>query len=380
MKEGLGKKYRCRRHGVLRQANKLYKLDVVFISDRTDIRYLTGCTEGGSGLLLGPGVEILYVGKMFEDVIPKEAPGIEVIVPQKAVYTEASTVLNSHRNRRALGFQGNTLTWAQYQSLENQMKRRKLVNIGGLVVDYRAVKDDDEIKLIRKCVRIAERALTELVNGGLGYFIGKTEKQVAADLEYAMCRFGADRQGFELNGIIVASGPNSASCHHLPTSRKIKRREPLLIDWGAELDGYRSDITRTLFMSSVSKKFVDIYETVLAAHNAGVAAMKAGVHCQTVAKVAWDVVKEAGYGETIRHGLGHGLGMNVHERPGFGNGTKPRNGKDVILRKNMVLTIEPGIYFDGLGGVRIEDDIVVTAKGRERLNSFPRHLDKMIVR
>lgn len=380
MKLDLIKKYSGRRRGVLRQANKLHKVDAVFISDRTDIRYLTGCTEGGSGLLLALGRCILYTGKMFQDVVTKEAPGIEVVVPEKAVYTETSKILRHLINRRALGVQGNNLTWSQYQSIETKMRQRKIVNIGDLIIDYRGVKDDDEIKLIRKCVRIAERALTELVNGGLKYFIGKTEKQIASDLEYSMRSLGADRQGFELNGIIVASGPNSASCHHLPSNRKVHRHEPLLIDWGAELDGYRSDITRTLFMGNVPSKFIDIYETVLAAHKAGVAAMKAGVHCQTVAKAAWDVVRDDGYGDKIIHGLGHGLGMNVHERPGFGNGIKPRNGKDVVLRKNMVMTIEPGIYYDGLGGVRIEDDYVVTAKGCERLNSFPRHLDKMIIR
>ena len=380
MKSDLDKKYKSRRRGVLQQANKLHKLDALFISDRTDLRYLTGCTEGGSGLLLGPGVEVLYTSKMFEDVICKESPGIEIVILQKAIYSEVSTCLNRHINRRAVGFQGNVLSWAQYQSLENIMKRRKLVNVGDLVIDYRGVKDDGEIKLIRKCVRIAERAMTQLVNGGLSYFIGKTEKQIAADLEYAMRSLGADRQAFEMNGIVVASGSNSASCHHLPSSRKVCRNEPLLIDWGAELDGYRSDITRTHFMGSVPCEFVDIYETVLAAHKAGVATMKAGVHCQTVAKAAWDVVIDDGYGDKIIHGLGHGVGLNIHERPGFGNGIKPRNGKDVVLRKNMVMTIEPGIYYDGLGGIRIEDDYVVTAKGCERLNSFPRHLDKMIIR
>ena len=379
MKMDLSKKYKNRRRGVLRQANRLYKVDAVFITNGIDIRYLTGCTEGSGGLLLGPGFEYLFVGKMFEDVIPKEAPGIDLIMPKKAVYAEVSTLLNRSKHRRALGFQGNNMTWAQHKSLELIMKRRKLVNVGDLVINFRGVKDDEEIKLIRKCVVIAEKGLMELVNGGLGYFVGKSEKRIAADLEYAMRMLGADRQGFENMGIIVASGPNSASCHHMPTMRKVRKGEPLLIDWGAELDCYRSDITRTLFMGSVPNKMVDIYETVLAANSAGIAAMKPGVRCQTVAKKAWDVVKDAGYGETIRHGLGHGLGMNVHERPGFGNGTIPRNGKDVVLRKNMVLTIEPGIYYDGLGGVRIEDDVAVTAKGRNCLTTFPRKLDEIIV-
>lgn len=379
-KTNLKKKYKSRRRGVLRQAKRLYNIDAVLVTNRTDISYLTGCTEGSGGLLIGPKLEVLFVGKMFEDVVPKQAPGIECIVPKKSAYTEAGTTLNRNKHRRALGFQGNTMTWAQHRGLQNIMKRRKLVNVQDLVIDFRSVKDDDEIKLIRKCVKIAERSLHELVNDGLEYFIGKTEKRIAADLEYTMRKFGADRQGFEFNGIIVASGSNSASCHHLPTSRKIRMNEPLLIDWGAELDGYRSDITRTLFMGSVSERFRELYEVVLATHNAGVAAMRPGVHCQTVAKTAWEVIKEAGYGDTIRHGLGHGLGMNVHERPGFGNGTKPRNGKDVVLRKNMVLTIEPGIYYDGFGGIRIEDDILVTAKGHKRFNSFPRELDKVIVK
>jgi Xaa-Pro aminopeptidase len=219
-----------------------------------------------------------------------------------------------------------------------------------------------------------------LVEGGLPYFVGRSEKDICADLEYAMRRYGADRQGFENLGIIVASGFNSASCHHMPTDRKLRKKETLLIDWGAELDGYRSDITRTLFMGSVSDKMADIYRTVQEANRVGIAAIKAGVRCQTVAVKSWNVVRDAGYGETIRHGLGHGLGMNVHERPGFGNGVVSPNAKDVVLRKNMVLTVEPGIYYDGFGGVRIEDDIVVTAKGCKCLTTFPRDLDDVIIK
>jgi Xaa-Pro aminopeptidase len=132
-------------------------------------------------------------------------------------------------------------------------------------------------------------------------------------------------------------------------------------------------------MGGVSDKMADIYNTVKKANAVGIAAIKAGVRCQTVAVKAWNVVREAGYGETIRHGLGHGLGMNVHERPGFGNGITARNAKDVVLRKNMVITVEPGVYYDGLGGVRIEDDVVVGAKGCRCLTSFARDLEDVIV-
>lgn len=379
MKTDEAKRNADRRRGVIRQAVKNHGVEAVFVTNTTDIRYLSGCREGGAGLLLGSGWSVLFTSKMFAEVVPAEAPGVDVCVMKEGLYKALAAALRANKHRRALGFQGNSMTWAQQQALSKGLGRRKLVSIGDTVVDYRAVKDDAEIRLIRKCVRIAEDAFLELTGRGLCYMVGKTEKQLAAELEYIMRQGGADRQGFPFNGIIVASGPNSASCHHQPATRKVRRDEPLLFDWGAELDGYRSDITRTLFTGSVTDRFREIYNVVLDAHDAGVQAMKPGVRCGTVAKTAWDVVRAAGYGETIRHGLGHGLGMDVHERPGFGNGARNELRK-VRLRRNMVLTVEPGIYFKGEGGVRIEDDVVVTAKGRRRLNRLPRSLDKMILR
>ena len=369
-----------RRRGVMREAKKLYKVDAILVTNAVDIRYLTGCTEGSGGLLMGPGFECLFMGVMYQDVIPKQAPGIKCVLPQKPLLREVAAVLSKHRHRRALGFQGGDVTWAWHRNLEAVMKRRKLVSVGSLVVDYRAVKDEDEIKATRKCVKIAEDALKELMKGGRKYFVGRSEKSIAADLEYAMRRLGADRQGFGAQGSIVASGANSASCHHMPTDRKVRKGETLLIDWGAELDGYRSDITRTLFIGRVPPKMVDIYETVFKANAVGIAAIKAGVRCQTVAKKAWAVVRDGGY--DVRHGLGHGVGLQIHEKPGFGNGIVPRSGakKDVTLRSNMIMTVEPGIYIDGLGGVRIEDDIVVRKGGRDCLTTFPRKLEDAIVR
>jgi Xaa-Pro aminopeptidase len=378
MKADKVKRNAARRRGVLRQATKNHGVEAVLITNTTDIRYLSGCHEGGAGLLFGAGWSVIFTGKMFAEVVPDEAPGVDVCIMKEGLYKALAAALRKHKHRRALGFQGNSMTWAQQQAMGKALGRRKLVSIADTVVDYRAVKDDAEIRLIRKCVRIAEDAFLELTGRGLGHIVGKTEKHLAAEFEYIMRQGGADRQGFPFNGIIVASGPNSASCHHRPTTRKVRRDEPLLFDWGAELDGYRSDITRTLFTGTVSERFREIYNTVLAAHDVGVKAMKPGVRCGTVAKTAWDVVRDAGYGETIRHGLGHGLGMDVHERPGFGNGTRNELRK-IRLRKNMVLTIEPGIYFKGEGGVRIEDDIVVTATGRRRLNRLPRDLDSMIL-
>jgi len=372
-------RYAARRRGVVKAVAKAHKVDVLLITNATDVRYLTGCCEGAQALLFGRDWAIIFTGKMFEHAIPEQAPGVDVRVVDKVVHAAAAAALREKKHRRAIGFQGSHMSWAQHQAWSKGLGRRKLVSIQGAVVDYRAVKDEKEIRLIRKCVRIAEKAFLELVGRGLGYLVGQTEKTLATELEYLMRGMGADRQGFPMNGIIVASGPNSASCHHQPTTRKIRRNEPLLFDWGAELDGYRSDITRTIFTGSVPGRFEEIYNLVLKANEAGVAVLKPGVRCQTVAKSAWGVIRDAGYGETIRHGLGHGLGLDVHEQPGFGNGLTLRDGKNPVLRKGMVVTIEPGIYYKGEGGVRIEDDLLVTAKGRTRLTRLTRKLADLVI-
>jgi len=203
-------------------------------------------------------------------------------------------------------------------------------------------------------------------------------ERLATELEYRMRLLGADKQGFPDNGIIVAGGPNSASCHHVPTDRKVRRGEPLLFDWGAELHGYRSDITRVLFMGSPRPKLAEIYELVRRANREGVAAIRPGVALHTVAGRAWDIVREGGYADNIRHGLGHGLGLNIHEQPAMGTGTRQTTGL-TRLRANMIVTVEPGIYLNGLGGIRIEDDIRVTARGHECLTRLPRAIEDVIV-
>ncbi len=375
----LEKKYALRRNGVMKAAIKEHGTEAIHITHTPDIYYLTGCREGASGLLMGQGWATIFTSKMFAEVIPEQAPGIDVRIPEKDLFTAITDLLRAKKHRRSLGFQGSQMTWAQHQAFSKAMNRRKLISIGDVVLNQRSVKDEDEIKLIRKCVRIAEKAFSELMQRGLSYFIGKTEKALATELEYLMRQMGADRQGFPVSGTIVASGPNSASCHHLPTMRKIRRNEPLLFDWGAELDGYRSDITRTLFMGSVPGRFDEIYNLVLAAHDSAVAAMRPGVRLHTVAKKGWDVIREAGYGDTIRHGLGHGIGLEIHERPFFASRPTSPGAKAPALRKGMIMTVEPGIYFKGEGGVRIEDDILVTASGHKRLNTLSRSLKDMVI-
>jgi len=373
---GSAGRFAGRRAAVWRELERAASVEVAWITNRSDIRYLCGGSEGVSGLLFGADWAVVMTSKMFEHVMPAQVPGCEVLVGSP--HPLIKDVLRRYRYRRGLGVQGARLSWSAHCALDEAMGRRRLVDIGDVVVNARAVKDEEEVRLIRRCVSIAQRGFRELILQGATTLMKRTERELAAELEYRMRMLGADRQAFP-GGIIVASGPNSASCHHEPTSRKPRRGEPLLIDWGAERDGYRCDITRVVFMGTPSDALQQIHQAVSAANAAGTAAVRPRVSCNRVSKAGWDVVREAGYGELIRHGLGHGIGLDVHELPGLGSGGSQPSSGDVRLRTGMVVTVEPGVYLDGVGGVRIEDDVLVTAKGRSVLTSLPRSLDEAIL-
>jgi len=357
-----------------------HRIDAVVITHAVDIRYLSGATEGVSALLIGPGLSTLFTSKMFEARVPVEAPGCHVIVGAK-VFEESARQLRECRYRRGVGYQGSKLVQSRFQQMSAAMGSRKLVDIGEAVVQLRTLKDAGELRLIRQCVKIAETAFLELIGQGAGYLMTRTERQVAAELEYRMCMIGADRQAFPFNGIIAAAGPHSASCHHFPGARKPRPGEPLLIDWGAEKDGYRCDITRVLFMGEPDPRMRGIFEVVSAANVAGIHAIRTGALCSEVSDAGWNVVREAGYGELIRHGLGHGFGLEIHEAPGLGSGgSQEAAHKAARLAANMVVTVEPGIYLEGKGGVRLEDDVLVTGTGHKVLTSLSTSLESAILR
>jgi len=349
-------------------------VDSLLILDATDIRYLSGSTEGVGALLFDGDWSLAFTTAMFRDRVPRECPGSEIRLCTKGLSKEAAEAVRQKGCGR-VGIQENSLTLAQYRALAKEIAHKRLQPIGDVVRDVRSVKDDGEVRLIRRAVRIAEKAFRELVGLGAGRLIGATERELAAELEHRMRLAGADAQAFP-QGIIVGSGPNSAGCHHRPTSRRVRWGEPVLFDWGAEAGGYRSDITRVVFVGSVPPRLREVYHLVLAAHDVGVAAMRPGVRTYSVDTVARGLIRAAGYEKEFRHGIGHGIGLQVHEGPGFGKGA----GRGTPLRKNMVVTVEPGIYLDGIGGIRIEDDILITADGHQRLNSLPRTLERMILR
>ncbi len=230
------------------------------------------------------------------------------------------------------------------------------------VMALRLYKDEDEIASIAKAANIVDRALDALVSR---IRVGMTELEVASELEYQMRKLGSEGAPF---GTIVASGYRGALPHGQPTEKRLAEGELLVLDYGAIVGGYAADTTRTLSLGDPGQEALKVYDVVLAAQRAGLAAVSAGVHSAIVDKAARSVIEAQGFGEYFTHRTGHGLGLDVHEFPSIGG------NHDVVLRPGMVFTVEPGIYLPGKFGVRIEDDVVVTDSGKLVLTHFPKEL------
>jgi Xaa-Pro dipeptidase len=225
-------------------------------------------------------------------------------------------------------------------------------------------KDEAELASMRRAIEMAEQAMQQLLDEG-SIRPGRTELQVAADLRIAMLRQGG--QGDAFSPIVVA-GPNSASPHAGPSDRPLAEGDLVTIDWGTIHEGYRSDITRTFVLGSPSAEIVKMYDTVLAANRAGRLAIRPGIPAQEIDRAARQAISQAGYGEYFIHRTGHGLGLETHEPPYIVEGNLE------LLEAGMTFTVEPGVYVPGLGGVRIEDDVVVNEEGSETLTTLPREL------
>ena len=364
--------YASRRRQVLREANRADEVEAIFVVKRVDVSYLSGFSGEDSALLFGKNWSILITDFRFGEQAPEECPGTEIFVrPRSSTLEDQIGELVKQSDSKQLGFQSTELPYDRYTRLKKKLRGRKLVPLPDLFSEVRAVKNEEEIAVTQVAVDIAENAFRKLIGQGAKKLVGKSERQLAVQLENLLRQEGADRAAFDM---IVAAGPNGSMCHYAPGDQILKRGDALLIDWGAETQGYRSDITRVVFMGSVSDKMREVYEIVLAAHDEAVAAVRPGVTCGKIDAAARDWIRDAGYGKEFGHGLGHGIGREIHEQPRLFAECKTK------LKKNMIITIEPGIYLPGIGGVRIENDILVTANGRETLNKLPRDIESMIIR
>ena len=346
------------------------KVDAMLLTEPHNVRYCSGFSGEDSYLLLGRRWARLITDGRFTEQARIDCPHIKAII-RKGKMVDAITEVLTERKIRRLGIEGNSVTVSFKNQLDSALKRVRIKAFGNETDTLRQVKDGGELAAIRKAVRTAEKAFRALISGGARKFVGRSERQIAAELEYLMRQGGASGASFET---IVATGAHSALPHYRPGGTKIRRGDAVLIDFGAVVSGYCSDLTRVVFIGKITPRIARIYKVVLEGQSAGIGAIRPGVGCESVDAAARGVIAAAGYGEAFSHGLGHGIGLAVHELPHLGRKVKK------TLKPGMVVTVEPGIYLPGIGGVRIEDDVAVVPGGAERLSTLSRRMEDVVLR
>ncbi len=345
------------------------RLDAFLVTARVDQFYLSGFTgEDGMALVTPKGV-CLISDFRFKTAAERETPWARFVMRKKGLAIEVAKAARRLGLRR-IGFAGNRLHVTPFDELRRQLSPvgGRLVEVGDPIGTLRTHKDTGEVTAIRRAIRVAEQAFLAVRRT---IRIGQTELELAHRLDYEMGRRGAESPAFPT---IVAEGPNAALPHAQPGDRPIRRGSAILFDWGASVGGYRSDLTRVLFVDRIPTRFRRVYNVVLEAQQRAIRFAGAGREIRRVDRAARSHIAQCGYGEQFGHSLGHGLGLEVHEIPSLNRRTKGR------LEPGMVVTIEPGIYLPELGGVRIEDDVLVTGQGVEVLTSLPRDLEWALVR
>ena len=344
-------------------------VDLVVFANSTDphidlsFMYAAGLTDGlfeGCAVVLHPDGHAEVATSALE-----EEAALESGLPLHVFRTRAEregVMKELLRGGRKIGLNFAEITHRAAEELRTFAPKAKFVDVSQAVMRARLVKEPDEIAHLRKAASIASRALEDVMTGIRS---GRKESEVAADLVYAMQRRGASGPSFRT---IVGSGPNSAEPHYTAGPRRIRPGDLIVIDFGARYNAYCSDVTRTVVMGKATKKQQEIYDTVRRAQAESIKRMRAGTAAKSVDTVARAIIDGSPYKDRFIHGLGHSVGLAVHDGGGM------NQASDIVLRKNMVFTNEPGIYIPGFGGVRIEDDILITADGPKLLSTATRDL------
>jgi Xaa-Pro aminopeptidase len=322
--------------------------DAALITSLVNVRYLTGLASSNAAFLLpadGPGV--LATDARYALAADRDCADVELVVSRTT--EEALTTRAAERGLGLLAFEAHKVTVERYEALRVSAPCARFIPLGRVVEELRVVKDPGEIALLAKACEITSAAFEEVLPRVRP---GMTERALAAALERVMSDLGAEGPAFDT---IVASGPNGAIPHHVPASRELSAGDLVTVDFGARYGGYHADMTRTVALGEPAAWQREIYALVAAAQQAGIEAAIPGADVSSVDGAARDLIEEAGHGGHFTHGLGHGVGLEIHEAPLLGHGQTGRLGDRVPI------TVEPGIYLPGMGGVRIEDTLVVRA-------------------
>jgi Xaa-Pro aminopeptidase len=356
------------RRDALRATAARRGLDAVLVTNLLNVRYLTGFTGSNGALLVRTdGSDLFGTDGRYTTQAGTQVPGVELLVDRATVPALAAV----RRGVGGLGYESHDLTVDGLASLEKVLADAaaggavpELASVRRAVEIQRAIKDDDEIESLRRACTVADQALAELAAEG-ALRPGRTELEVGRELDARMLVLGAEAPSFET---IVAAGANSAIPHHRPDATVLSDGDFLKLDFGATVDGYHSDMTRTVVLGHAADWQREIYALVAASQAAGRAALAVGADVVAVDAAARRVIADAGHGEHFSHGLGHGVGLEIHEAPGIG----PLGAGSLASR--MAVTVEPGVYLPGHGGVRIEDTLIVTDDEPELLTLTSKEL------
>lgn len=352
-----------RRTARLREVMSAQKLEALFVSNVTNVRYLCGFTGSNGMLLITQQAAQFVTDGRYRTQSADQVQGAEIVVYDNPpdlgpALRKAASVLGA----KSIGFEAGSVTVAKREEMQESFDGSNLVPTKQIVEGLRAIKDAEEIDLMRTAAQMADDGFSHI----LDYVQqGMTERQVALELEFYMRLGGAEDVSFSP---IVAAAERCALPHASPTEKVIEKGAFLLLDLGCKYKGYCSDLTRTIVMGDPDDRQRSVYEVILASNEAGIKATGPGKEAKEVDRAARDVVAEAGYLEAFSHGLGHGVGLEVHEAPTL------RSTSEDLLKPGHVVTIEPGAYFPDWGGVRIEDLAVITDSGTEVLSKASKEL------
>jgi len=335
-------------------------VDAFLVSNMQNWRFVSGFTGDAGTLLITRDEAIIFTDSRYTEQAEQEAPDYTVIktVVEKNVLKETIDKIRISR----IAFEKDYVTYSRWEKLKETLSGQELIGVSGWVEELRAVKSEEEAGYIARAQGIADEAFSRLLPLVKA---GASEMDLALELEFTIRKLGSEGIAFPF---IVVSGARSSLPHGVPTSKKLEPGDFVTFDFGARCNGYCSDMTRTVVVGHASDKHREIYDLVLRAQLAALEVIKPGVMAREVDLAGRRVIEEAGYGEYFGHGIGHGVGLNVHERPSVG-----KTSEDV-LQPGMIITVEPGIYIPGFGGVRIEDLVLVTEDGKNNLTASEKQL------